>query len=279
MRLTRPTSTNNLSLAEVIAKLVRHDAVDGLLFIGSTGRAQLSASSDYDLIVILNRSPISLRVALTYIDGRLTDVIFVDARELMALVQGMPGDVPAVWGEAALLRWLRGGTIAFDRSGQLAAAQAVAAARPPDEPTENELFSAWFSINYNLRQNLRMVASDDETYLIALDLRLLYSLFDCWWYYFLLRKLPERGEKAQVRYMQAHDPEYLALFRACLAEGDRARRFALYRRLAELTVAPAGGLWAEDATSVLPETGIAWQADTPDRALAFWAELLGHEDG
>ena len=35
---------------------------------------------------------------------------------------GVAGGGPVVWGETALLRWLRGGTIAHDRSGRLAAA-------------------------------------------------------------------------------------------------------------------------------------------------------------
>jgi hypothetical protein len=273
MRPTLPTPTNDLPLAEVIARLARHDAVDGLLLIGSTGREQLNPASDYDLVLVLNRAPLPLRVALTYIDGRLADIIFVDAGELPALRDGPAAGGPVVWGEAALGRWLRGGTIVYDRTGELAAAQAAALARPPEEPAEGDLFSAWFSINYNLRQNLRMAASSDNTYLTALDLRLLYCLSDCWWHYFLLRGLPERGEKAQVRYLQAHDPEFLALFRQCLTEGDRDRRFALYQRLAGLTVAPAGGLWADDATSVLPETGGAWQADAPARGLQFWEEL------
>ncbi len=275
MHPTLPTPTNDLPLAGVIARLARHDAVDGVLLIGSTGRELLNPASDYDLILVLNRAPLPLRVALTYIDGRLADIIFVDAAELAAFTGGPPPASSVVWGEAALARWLRGGTIAYDNTSQMAAAQAAARARPPELPGEGELFSAWFSINYNLRQNLRMVASGDETYLTALDIRLLYCLSDCWWHYFLLRGLSERGEKAQVRYLAAHDPTYLALFRQCLVEGDRDRRFALYRELAGLTVAPAGGLWADDATSVLPETGATWSPDAPAQALAFWEELLG----
>ena len=274
MRPTLPTPTNGLPLAEVVARLARHDAVDGLLLIGSTGREQLNPASDYDLVLVLNHMPLPLRVALTYIDGRLADIIFVDAAELAAFTGGQPPAGSVVWGEAALARWLRGGTIAYDNTGRLAAAQAAARARPPEPTDEGGRFSAWFSINYNLRQNLRMAASGDETYLTALDIRLLYCLSDCWWHYFLLRGLPERGEKAQVRYLEAHDPPYLALFRRCLAEGDRDRRFALYRELAGLTVAPAGGLWADDATSVLPETGAAWTPDAPARALAFWEDLF-----
>jgi hypothetical protein len=272
---TLVSASNDMTLSEVVARLSEHTAVDGILAIGSTAASALNPASDYDLVLILNRAPLRLTVALTYVDHRLTDIIFVDAAEIERIIAPeTDSGAPLIWGEARVVPWLLSGTLLYDRTGRVAGAQAVVAARPEARPLEGERFSAWFSINYNLRQNLRMAASDDPTYLTALDLRLLYSLSDLWWYYFLLRSLPMRGEKAQVRYMARHDPAYLALFRECLAEGDRQQRFRLYRRLAELTVAPTGGLWADDATVVQSDTGAGWQDDAPTRALAFWQELI-----
>jgi hypothetical protein len=277
---TLVSASNDMPLSEVVARLSEHTAVDGILAIGSTaGNAAASAlnpASDYDLVLILNTAPLRLTVALTYVDHRLTDIIFVNAAEIERIIAPeTDAGAPLIWGEARVVPWLLNGTVLYDRKGRLREAQAIAAARPEARPSEGERFSAWFSINYNLRQNLRMAASDDPIYLTSLDLRLLYSLSDLWWYYFLLRGLPIRGEKAQVRYMERHDPAYLTLFRECLAEGDRQQKFRLYRRLAELTVAPTGGLWADDATVIQPDTGTGWHDDTPTRALAFWQELIG----
>jgi hypothetical protein len=270
--------SNDIPLAEVVARLACHPAVDGILAIGSTAAAALNPASDYDLVLVLNRAPLPLTVALTYVDHRLTDVIFVDAAELEHVSAPDTVDPASLaWGPARVIPWLKGGNVLYDRTGRLTYAQRVAASQPEVNATEGPRFAAWFSINYNLRQNLRMAASDDPTYLTALDLRLLYCLSDLWWHYFTLRGLPQRGEKAQARYLEGHDPAYLALFRQCLAEGDRSRRFELYRALAELTVAPAGGLWAEAATSVQPDTGAGWQDDAPAQALAFWQELMGQD--
>jgi predicted nucleotidyltransferase len=275
---TLASISNDLTLSEVAARLSSHPAVDGILAIGSTATSTLNPASDYDLVLVLNRAPLRLTVALTYLDHRLTDVIFVAAAEIEHIIAPDAVDPASLaWGPGRLVPWLNNGTVLYDRTGRLAEAQAVAASQPEAGPGEGQRFSAWFGINYNLRQNVRMAASDDPTYLTALDLRLLYCLSDLWWNYFILRGLPQRGEKAQVRYMVAQDPAYLALFRQCLAEGDRSLRFELYRALAELTVAPASGLWAADATSVQPDNGAGWQDDAPAQALAFWQELMGQD--
>jgi hypothetical protein len=276
MWLALVSISNDMALSEFVARLACHPAVDGILAIGSTASAALGPASDYDLVLVLNRAPLRLTVALTYVDHRLTDIIFVDAAEIEHILAPGPADAAGLaWGPGRLVPWLKGGTVLYDRAGRLAQAQEVAAVQPAASPAEGQRFAAWFSINYNLRQNIRMAASSDPTYLTSLDLRLLYCLSDLWWHYFLLRGLPQQGEKAQVRYLEQHDPAYLALFRRCLGEGDRQARFRLYSTLAALTVAPAGGLWAADATSVQPDTGAAWEEDAPARALAFWQELIG----
>jgi predicted nucleotidyltransferase len=271
---TVTSSTQELPLTEVIARLAANETVTGLLTIGSTGRGALSPASDYDLVVVLRNPPLPLRVALTWVAGRLTDIVYVDAVEIAAVLCPGAGASAPIWGEEAVLRWLRSGQVVFDRSGELAQAQVVAMSKPEAVPSAGDVYSAWFSINYNLAQNRRMAAATDPVYLTALDLRLLYSLFDVWWYYFLLRHLTPRGEKAQVRYMMVHDPEFLELFRACLAEGERGRKFGMYEELAQRSVATAGGLWPENATAVQPETGPGWTQGAVEAALDFWERLI-----
>ena len=281
MAATRPSSTDDLTLDEVIARLAGHDAVAGLLTIGSTGRATLNPASDYDLVVILRRRPVPLTVGLTYVAGRLTDVVFVDLDEVRRIVEpaGAGAEAgPAIWGEQAVAAWLRGGQVVYDPTGLLGRGHDIVAARPEAAAGDAEVYSAWFSINYNLVQNRRMLASDDTAYLTGLDVRLLYCLSDMWWHYFTLRSLAVRGEKAQVRYLAEHDPEYLAQFRTCLAQSDRTLRFRAYEALAGLTVAPAGGLWPARATAIQPHTGPGWASDRIEKAQAFWAELCSCEE-
>jgi hypothetical protein len=266
--------TNTLSFQEVTARLAAKDVVEGLLTIGSTGCKKIKSASDYDLIVILREMPVPIRVALTYIDNRLTDIIFVKLAQIEYLQQNDYSSMAFSWDKAQLFHWLQIGHIMFDRSGQLQQAQNMAREQPEKMILENEVYSAWFSINYNLKQTRRLLASDDPSYHMAVDLRLLFSLHELWRFYFLFRGLSFQGEKAQFKYLVTHDPEYLEKFRQCLAEGNREQKFQLYKKLVQFTIAPLGALWEDKVTAILPEPNIDWEADTVQKALTFWETLI-----
>jgi hypothetical protein len=248
--------------------------VDGVLLIGTTGSANLTPASDYDLIVLLSQMPAPLHVGLTYIDGRLADVIFVTTEEidrLLALGEEVKQDS---WDDR-LFAWLRSGHIAFDRSNRLTLGQAKAKHVHSMPQDEGERYGLWFGINYNVRQTLRILSSDDPVYAMTVDLRLLYSLADIWTAYFRLRGLPWQGEKMAIRYLMEHDPDYLQLFQACLAEPDRKSKVEQYVTLAHLALAPMGGLWAEGSTAFQFHGGQPWHSGQDEAALAFWEELVG----
>ena len=119
-----------------------------------------------------------------------------------------------------------------------------------------------------------MLASDDPVYLMAVDIRLLYSLPEVFVGYSRARDLPWRGEKELIRYLQRHDPRFLDIFRQCIAETDRERKVVLYEQAAALALAPVGGLWPQEATAVQLQSGAAWQSDAVESALAFWERLV-----
>jgi predicted nucleotidyltransferase len=117
-----PSSTADLSLEQVIERLSRRSAVDGLLTIGSTGRDALTPTSDYDLVVVLGHSPVPLGVGITYIDHRLTDVLFCTSAQVDQILQTQePLDGEAWVGRLA--RWLLDGRVVFDRDERLGRAQ------------------------------------------------------------------------------------------------------------------------------------------------------------
>jgi hypothetical protein len=138
-----------------------------------------------------------------------------------------------------------------------------------------DIYAYWWKINYNLRQTRRMLASDDPVYLMAVDIRLLYSLPEVFVGYARARRMPWRGEKELIRYLQQHDQAFLNLFRLSIAETDRAHKVALYEQAAALALAPVGGLWSPEATGVQIRTDPAFQPTQIERALAFWQSLVG----
>jgi hypothetical protein len=267
----RATST----LDKVVARFRAHEAVDGLVLLGSTreGQAQ-TPTSDYDILVVLSRMPAPLHVALTVIDGRLADLLFVKSTAIERLLDWEPPVVSASSWDGRLVRWLAAGQIVFDRAGQLARAQArVRAGELQAEVPGGELYAGWFGVNYNLRQTKRLLASDDPVALLVLDLRLLYCVADLYPAYFNARGIPYPGEKAMIQHLQAHDTAYLELLRRYLAATDRREKVSLYEKLAARTLAPLGGLWPEGSTAVQLDPPSA-DPDVLAAAVRFCDELL-----
>jgi hypothetical protein len=73
--------------------------------------------------------------------------------------------------------------------------------------------------------------------------------------------------------LHQHDPDYLTLYRQCLAETQRWPRIALYEQLVERTLAPFNQLWPAGTTAVYlknPEE----QPARVEEALTFWESLI-----
>lgn len=264
-----------MTLAEVITRLEGNEIVDGIVLIGSTGTELLLPASDYDLIIVLAEMPAPLHVALTYIDQRLTDIIFVSVAAIERILtnEQLRDDVDTM--EGKLIRWLQAGQIAFDRSERLQRAQhKVQTGQWLKTADASAMYAAWFSINYNVQQTKRMCASDDPAYLTAVDFRLLYSLAELGVTYFRVRRLPWEGEKKAIRYLAAHDPNYLELFRKCLIETNRRRKVQLYMNLAALTLTPLGGLWEDGSTAVQFDAEHPWEPGMDEFALQFLENLI-----
>lgn len=256
---TAPAGTGEMPLEAVIARLAAHPQAEGILLMGTTGTSAL---------------------VQTWIDGRLTEVYCTPVPALERIVVGSTS-WPDYSEEGAIVRWLRDGRIAHDRTGRLRLAQERACAAPPPPPAnEREVYGAWRSIGYNVAQTRRYLASDDPEALEAVDWRLLHGLAEVQGRYFTVRRLPWRGEKAAIHHLAEHDPDFLALLRRCLAEPDRRRKVAQYEELARHALAPVGGLWAVGMTVVAPGPGFGAAPDaeangTAATALAFWQEMIG----
>jgi hypothetical protein len=248
--------------------------VNGVLTIGSVVKGELTSASDYDLVLFVSEVPASLHVGVTYIDQRLTDLIFLDTAQVERVLSlDLPVDGDAWIGR--VVRWLQAGQIAFDRTGRLRQAQEkVRGGEWLSAMTDQGAYGAWFGINFNLAHTRRMLASDDPVYLSGADLRMaLYGTMDLVFHYWRIRNLRWEGDKEAIRYLSAHDPDYLSLLEQFIVESDRTRKLALYERLAEVATAPLGGLWPEGATAMQFDA----QAVSPDMvetALGFWEELI-----
>jgi predicted nucleotidyltransferase len=262
-----------VQLSELLARLAAHTTVDGVAVLGSTATNTLRPVSDFDVLVVLHDDQLPLLVGVTTVEGRLTDLVFATSTEVDQLLSGGVADPDAWLGR--LSSWVHDGRIVFDRSGRLERLRTRAVAPTDDGSAHSKRYETWFSINYNLVQNRRLVSSRDETDQMALELRLLYSVFELLTGYFRLRGIPWPGEKAAIRHIRTNDPPYLARLRECLAASDSALRLPLYELLAEQTLEPFGALWRSGETRFQFRPGTTVDRELVAEAERFWTELAG----
>ncbi len=269
---THMAASNSLTLNEVIARLSQRKTVEGLLTIGTTSGDKLTPASDYDLVIVLSELPGWLEpCGITYIDSRLTDLLFVTAAQLDEM-QALEAPIDSwVW-LGRIVAWFEAGHIVFDRNGWLQQIQDKVCAQPTLKPLDKDGRAGWWRVNYNLAQTLRMLASDDPVYLITAEMRMaLYGPADLLFNYFDIRNLTWHGDKEAVRYLMAHDPTYLARFQAFISESDLATKAALYKELAARTVAPVGNLWPQGITALAVNRGS--EPESQREALRLWDAL------
>jgi len=273
MGTTRKSTTIHHPFAQVLERVAAHDLVDGLIVVGSAGHGQLTAASDYDLVIVLAEMPVPLHTGVTYIDSRFTDLIFHTTEQVEAILAATDSFDFWDW-RGRLVGWLETGEVTFDRHGQLAVAQAKVRRGQWITPVGHHAArDAWQQINYNLAVVRRLLTAEDPTYLMAAQMRMaLFGPQDLFWNYFAVRGLRPDSEKQQIAYLQEHDPLFLAAFNRFLAETDRTEKFRRYEALAQQVLAPVGALWQPGET-VLNLSGEDRTAALDQQALDLWAAL------
>jgi len=270
-----PSPASDATLEDVVRRLGSQPDVEGAALGGSGHNSLLTGASDIDLLIVVGEKWSNLRVGVTWIEGRMGDLLFATTSEVESIFDADLALDANEW-VRRVTAFLASARILLDQGGRLARAQRVAQQWPKESlgPFRSDAYRAWHKINYDRQHNRRILASDDPDYVTALDVRLLYGLDDVLTGYFAIRRVRWEGEKAAVRYLREHDPAFLELFRQCLAEQDRHARFALYEQLCQEATAPAGGLWASEPTSAhLRDPGTA----TPEAhaaATAFIQSLV-----
>ena len=230
---------------EIISRLERNDNVDASLSFGSTASQTRTASSDYDLVIIVKNKPEKLESMFASIGGVPADIFFFTTAEIESILgKKAINDGPETW----LLKWLETGNIYFDRSGALTRLQG---SRRDIRKTDNEPLAKTYEykVNYNLLTNTRYFESGDELYQAALEIRLLYSLAEALVGYFAMRGIYWEGEKNAIMFLRKNDPAYLKLFETVCREVTLSDKFALYQRLAESSFFGKYKKWDKDVVA------------------------------
>jgi len=262
------STTNDWNLEKTIVQISKSESVMGIMQIGSLCRKQVSSQSDYDLVIIFDEAAKSWYVGVTFIENRLTDLIFVKSSEIERV---LALDTPVAQNDelAPIIRWVRDGEIIYARSKSLQHTQEKTRTQALIEPIDDEAaYSAWFRINYNLAHLRRMLTSNDSVYKQAVNIRIaVYGHSDIWFGYFMIRRIEFLGDKAAIRYLCEHDPEFLSSYQQFInGKSSVDEKFAAYERVASMATAPMGTLWPEISTVMNLEN-----------TLEIWQRLLGSD--
>lgn len=263
-----------MALDEVVNRLAANELVEGILVIGSASRADLTPTSDYDLLVILRRQPVPVRTVITQIDGREAEIFFTTAETLNRIeARGVP--VPNDSDDELLIHWLQSGQIVYDPAAYLSHAQQIFRSHNWILLAgETQRYITWFKLNNHLRQVLRLAASDDPVDRLAAQLKLLDALHELFASYFFLRRIPWRGHKLGIKYLAAHDPNYLAHWQELLAEAELERRVTIFVELVRRTLEPVGSVLRDAEVGVQFEPGVAVTRELLSDGERFWEQLL-----
>lgn len=269
------SESTDIPLDTLLARLQRHPDVDALLLMGSSA-ARMGPTSDIDLLIVVDAMPVALTSLSTRIGGRAGDVYLMTTHRIDAyMAQDGPFDAND-WG-GKLVSWLRTGRIVYDRSGRLNRLAEQTYSDRRLTISEDAIYEAWYRVNYNLRHNQRLFASDDPLLQATVDTRLLFSLHELLTAYLLMRRIPWRGDRAAIDYIRQHDDGFWERYEVCLETVDRKLKFALYEALAEIALEPAGGVWDDDETAVNPAQTPT--ADALATGLDFWEQLVTLSEG
>ncbi len=263
---SRTTSRN---LDQVLSELTQNHMVDGILLMGSATKHPMNKFGDIDMAIVVNELPENVLSVNTYIENRFAEIFFYSNDEILALLakDKVDPDKKDGW----IVNWLRDGKIVTDKSGLLHRLR-ERLSTIYDEVTDALSYSSWRRINYNYVQNTRYFKSGEPQYLKALDVRLLYSIAEVFFGYFNVRKIPWRGEKEAIHWLEEHDHEFLSLFQDYLQEVNRDRKMDLYKQLAEKALEPTGGLWNSKITVISPSGEDLREALA--KGLRFWNQLI-----
>jgi hypothetical protein len=254
-------------LNQIITRLCAHEQVAGVLAIGSLAHNALAPTSDYDLVIVLREMDPTWYVGVTHVGGRFADLLFVSANALREIRQ-LESPLPTNHELVPVVRWLRCGSVLFDRD-QVRETQQFVQQRNWIQPiSDSAAYSAWFATNYNLSVACRLARAVDPLRAWVADIRIaVYGHADLWFNYFGIRQIPWQGDKAAAQYLQDHDARYLKLYKRFLAARDRTDKLELYRRAAAHVTEPLGGLWT-DPVDVTDRLSPPWT----------WSDLLGTPD-
>lgn len=239
-----------LSLHEVLQRLGTYERVRAVSFLGSTGTEDWTDASDYDLCVLLRDYPARFGVEATIVDGRIADIVIVDADQAARLGHRVAhggegsaaGGMPEI--ERTFVRWLAQSRPVLDHDGVAARARGAAAQLMlADIPvTEDWQQTTRSFVTHDLRVNAALLCgADDSLVRVALGMRQLHTFVTTVQAWFTARGLQHEGWKKDIAAVAQADPVMLEIIERWLNTTDLTSRHEIFAEAAARALEPIGG--------------------------------------
>jgi len=275
--IPRDAVTRTWNFDETIQRLSQSPFVEGVAEFGSRATARNGAASDYDLLIVLRDLPSPVFQIITTINGRIADVVPVDAMLIARIIAEGATAITDRF-NLMLVQKLRTARILFDRSGLMGRAQAAAQAIPeqqllPQPAPYGKRYAEMFWQGFVIQQARRMARSDDEIHHLAADMMITSILTQTYRSYFELRGLTWEGEKAALRHWQQSDHKCYELVRSLIGTSDLETRLNAYEALSRQVLDGYGEPIREGQTAVM----FASEANEAEleAMLNYWDGLFG----
>jgi predicted nucleotidyltransferase len=245
MPRSRPVApwSGELSLDETVERLRQNHRVRAIGYLGSTATDQWTDASDFDLCVVLSDYPLGCGVEATIVDGRIADIVIIDADRAAAWANASDAEAVADH-EWPFVHWISRVRAVFDPE-RLAAEARDGAGRlvDMDVVTDPEAQRTTRSfVTHDLRVNTALLGRvDDPVLRVAFAMRQLHTFVSAVQAWFTARGVRHEGWKRDVAYIERVDPAFFAVIETWLAAGDPAIRHALYREAVDIALSPIGG--------------------------------------
>lgn len=256
-----------LTLAETLQRLRANDRVRAVSFLGSTGTDEWTEASDFDLCILLRDFPVGCGVEATLVDGRITDVVIIDADQAVALGGQAANHASAAAtgavteGEWPFVRWLAQARPVYDPDGLAGQVRDQAKRLTSSEPPVD---SAWQQttrsfLTHDVKVNAALLSrAEDPVVRVALGMRQLHTFVAAVQAWFNARGIHNEGWKKDVARLAESDPAFFEVIQRWLSTSDVAARHDIFCAVVQHALDPIGGPLPDD--KLLPQVDDAWQS-------------------
>lgn len=262
----------HLTLEETLQRLEANDRVRSVGFLGSTGTDEWTEASDFDLCILLRDYPVGCGVEVTLVDGRVTDVVIIDADQAVAWGSHAADHASAVAtgavseAEWPFVCWLAQARPVHDPDGLAGRvrdqAKRLTSSRPPMDPAWQQTTRSFLS--HDVKVNAALLSRvDDPVLRVALGMRQLHTFVAAVQAWFSAQGIHNAGWKKDMAKLAEADPAFFEVIQRWLATSDVTARHDLFCEVVHQSAGPDRRSTARGQTSTAGRRCLAVAGDGP----------------